>query len=78
MVNSARGENEIRGRVKNLGLKVFTDARQPVTLEEGDRYPLRPPLKVFVKPKINRCFKLKVYRAITAYITIEFILEGRL
>ena len=25
------------------GLKVFTDARMPVTHEEGDRYPLRPP-----------------------------------
>ena len=25
------------------GLKVFTDAHKPVTLEEGDRYPLRPP-----------------------------------
>jgi hypothetical protein len=27
----------------NLGLKVFMDAHQPVTLKEGDRYPLRPP-----------------------------------
>ena len=26
-----------------FGLKVFMDARQPVTLEEGDRYPLGPP-----------------------------------
>jgi hypothetical protein len=25
------------------GLKVFMDAHKPVTLEEGDRYPLRPP-----------------------------------
>ena len=27
----------------NFGLKVFMDARQPVTLKEGDRYPLGPP-----------------------------------
>lgn len=27
----------------NLGLKVFTDAHDTVTVEEGDRYPLRPP-----------------------------------
>lgn len=26
-----------------LGLKVFMDAHQPVTLKEGDRYPLGPP-----------------------------------
>ena len=26
-----------------FGLKVFMDARQPVTLKEGDRYPLGPP-----------------------------------
>jgi hypothetical protein len=25
------------------GAKVFMDAHQPVTLEEGDRYPLVPP-----------------------------------
>ena len=25
------------------GLKVFMDARMPVTHKEGDRYPLRPP-----------------------------------
>ena len=31
-----------------FGLKVFTDARQPVTLEEGDRYPLGPPSFVVV------------------------------
>ena len=28
---------------KNLGAKVFMDAHEPVTLEEGDRYPLAPP-----------------------------------
>ena len=28
---------------KVLGLKVFMDAHQPVTLKEGDRYPLGPP-----------------------------------
>jgi len=27
-----------------FGLKVFMDARMPVTHKEGDRYPLRPPL----------------------------------
>ena len=27
------------------GAKVFMDAHQPVTLEEGDRYPLVPPRK---------------------------------
>ena len=26
-----------------MGLKVFMDARMPVTHKEGDRYPLRPP-----------------------------------
>ena len=28
---------------KFLGFKVFMDAHQPVTLKEGDRYPLKPP-----------------------------------
>ncbi len=28
----------------NIGLKVFMDAHKPVTLEEGDRYPLGPPI----------------------------------
>lgn len=27
----------------SFGLKVFMDAHMPVTHEEGDRYPLRPP-----------------------------------
>jgi hypothetical protein len=26
-----------------FGAKVFMDAHEPVTLEEGDRYPLAPP-----------------------------------
>ena len=30
-------------RFRQLGLKVFMDAHKPVTLEEGDRYPLGPP-----------------------------------
>ena len=30
-------------RVPSLGAKVFMDAHEPVTLEEGDRYPLAPP-----------------------------------
>ena len=33
-----------------FGLKVFMDAHKPVTLEEGDRYPLRPP-----KPALGPC-----------------------
>jgi hypothetical protein len=28
----------------SLGLKVFTDAHDTVTVEEGDRYPLGPPV----------------------------------
>ena len=32
----------------NFGLKVFMDAHEPVTLEEGDRYPLGPPSFVSV------------------------------
>jgi hypothetical protein len=28
----------------NLGLKVFMDAHSTVTAEEGDRYPLGPPI----------------------------------
>ena len=28
----------------SLGLKVFMDAHNTVTVEEGDRYPLRPPI----------------------------------
>ena len=31
-----------------VGLKVFMDAHEPVTLEEGDRYPLGPPSYVSV------------------------------
>ena len=27
-----------------VGLKVFMDAHDTVTVEEGDRYPLRPPI----------------------------------
>ena len=29
--------------ISKVGLKVFMDAHQPVTLKEGDRYPLGPP-----------------------------------
>ena len=29
--------------LEKIGAKVFVDAHQPVTLEEGDRYPLVPP-----------------------------------
>jgi len=44
--------NGIRGSIPwfstKLGLKVFMDAHQPVTLKEGDRYPLRPPEQIEV------------------------------
>ena len=30
--------------MRKIGAKVFMDARQPVTLEEGDHYPLVPPI----------------------------------
>lgn len=30
--------------LEKIGAKVFMDAHQPVTLEEGDRYPLVPPV----------------------------------
>jgi hypothetical protein len=30
-------------RAPDTGSKVFMDAHQPVTLKEGDRYPLGPP-----------------------------------
>jgi len=30
--------------MESFGLKVFTDAHDTVTVEEGDRYPLRPPI----------------------------------
>jgi len=33
----------IQGGQPDVGLKVFMDAHKPVTLEEGDRYPLGPP-----------------------------------
>jgi hypothetical protein len=34
---------QVRVPAPSLGLKVFTDAHDTVTVEEGDRYPLRPP-----------------------------------
>ena len=37
------GRLEKRSQTPNFGLKVFMDARMPVTHEEGDRYPLGPP-----------------------------------
>jgi hypothetical protein len=38
----------------NLGLKVFMDAHDTVTVEEGDRYPLRPPSFVSVSKRMSR------------------------
>jgi hypothetical protein len=35
--------NSRREEATNFGLKVFMDARMPVTHKEGDRYPLGPP-----------------------------------
>ena len=37
----------------NLGLKVFMDAHDTVTVEEGDRYPLRPP-EILARRKLPR------------------------
>ena len=34
--------------LEKIGAKVFMDAHQPVTLEEGDRYPLVPPSHALV------------------------------
>jgi hypothetical protein len=38
-----------------FGLKVFMDAHEPVTLEEGDRYPLGPPSFASVSKRKSRC-----------------------
>ena len=37
-----------------FGLKVFMDAHNTVTVEEGDRYPLRPPSFVSVSKRKSR------------------------
>jgi hypothetical protein len=43
------------GVLKNvLGLKVFMDAHNTVTVEEGDRYPLRPPNFIPVDPSMDK------------------------
>ena len=52
----------------SLGLKVFTDAHDTVTVEEGDRYPLGPPsfriatanskISMFMKKK---CYPVLLY-----------------
>ncbi len=61
-----------RGQI--FGLKVFMDAHQPVTLKEGDRYPLGPPsLEVFVEPKIYGCIKFNIHNTITSNVAVEFI-----
>jgi hypothetical protein len=39
----------------DFGLKVFTDARMPVTHEEGDRYPLGPPKFCLVSSVVEQC-----------------------
>jgi hypothetical protein len=39
----------------SLGLKVFTDAHDTVTVEEGDRYPLGPPIFVSVSKRMSCC-----------------------
>ena len=40
---AARSPDSAVHSTKICGLKVFMDARMPVTHEEGDRYPLGPP-----------------------------------
>ena len=37
----------------NSGLKVFMDAHDTVTVEEGDRYPLRPPVLCLVNSAVE-------------------------
>ena len=37
-------DSSILSSVFQYGAKVFMDAHEPVTLEEGDRYPLAPPV----------------------------------
>ena len=37
-------DSSILSSVFQYGAKVFMDAHEPVTLEEGDRYPLAPPM----------------------------------
>ena len=41
----------------SLGLKVFTDAHDTVTVEEGDRYPLGPPI-LFLGSTVGSCAAL--------------------
>ncbi len=41
----------------SLGLKVFTDAHDTVTVEEGDRYPLGPP-SLFLGSTVGSCAAL--------------------
>ena len=58
----------IRYPPPSLGLKVFTDAHDTVTVEEGDRYPLGPPsfriatanskISMFMKKK---CYPVLLY-----------------
>ena len=43
-----------------FGLKVFMDAHQPVTLKEGDRYPLGPPKYFLKKVKKDLFFKIVI------------------
>ena len=46
-------EFSAREHSTNLGLKVFMDARMPVTHKEGDRYPLGPPSFVNLNERGN-------------------------
>ena len=67
----ASGRGSIpRRSTKELGLKVFTDAHNTVTVEEGDRYPLRPPsLSRSRKVVIRQAHNLKTAGAIPASAT---------
>ena len=67
----ASGRGSIpRRSTKELGLKVFMDAHNTVTVEEGDRYPLRPPsLSRSRKVVIRQAHNLKTAGAIPASAT---------
>ena len=53
-----------------FGLKVFMDARMPVTHEEGDRYPLRPPiLGFFQQSKTFNVYEKKANPVVFARLT---------
>ena len=44
-------------RTMLVGLKVFMDAHDTVTVEEGDRYPLGPPIFIVIRVKKARIIR---------------------